>query len=87
MGNKGFSVLLLGFLSFFILSTFAVPSSRSLIINPHKQGLSTEFLLLQEIGEGEGERRRKGRVDMEVNDYPGTGANPGHDPNVPGGSG
>ncbi|KAF8369739.1 hypothetical protein HHK36_032237 [Tetracentron sinense] len=26
----------------------------------------------------------EGRMDIESNDYPGTGANPGHDPNPPG---
>ncbi|KAL9247088.1 hypothetical protein vseg_020556 [Gypsophila vaccaria] len=88
MGSKGLSVLLLGFLCFFILSTLAVPTSRSMIINKHKQGLSTDFQLIhQEIGSNEGKTRREGRIDIELNDYPGAGANPGHDPSVPGGTG
>lgn len=74
-------ILVIFFCCSFILCTLAVPSSRRLI-NQIKQEPSSEFLLSQ--GNIELGRNTKGRMDVELTDYPGTGANRNHEPKDPG---
>ncbi|KAK4743675.1 hypothetical protein SAY87_009987 [Trapa incisa] len=69
---------LLVFCLFFFITIFisAVPSSGRLDSVVHAQRNWMEMIL--EDGAMEG------RMDLEQNDYPDPGSNPGHDPNVPG---
>lgn len=50
------------------------------MINLDEAKSSPRVLLTQERG------RIKGRMDIELNDYPGTGANKNHEPGKPGSS-
>ncbi|KNA07429.1 hypothetical protein SOVF_171990 [Spinacia oleracea] len=67
--NKSFNLIIILLFSF-ILSTIA---SRSLIVNQNHAESTPRVLLAQ----------KNGRMDLEVNDYPGTGANSNHDPDKP----
>ncbi|KAL9341963.1 hypothetical protein Peur_065288 [Populus x canadensis] len=75
----------------FVLSSVAVPATRSLKSNeeipsevqdllPQDAVISTDGEMLIDAGEGYIERR----MDFESTDYPGTGANNHHDPKTPG---
>ncbi|KAG6750829.1 hypothetical protein POTOM_045344 [Populus tomentosa] len=68
----------------FVLSSLAVPATRSLKSNdeiPSEDAvISTGGEMLIDAGEGYIE----GRMDLESTDYPGTGANNHHDPKTPG---
>ncbi|KAH7855842.1 hypothetical protein Vadar_029589 [Vaccinium darrowii] len=86
--HKGILKLLVLFLGFsFVLSSAAVPASRSL--KSFKDDPAVQDLLAQgemdmridgELSEG----YMEGRMVMESTDYPGTGANDHHDPKTPG---
>ncbi|KAJ9185732.1 hypothetical protein P3X46_005329 [Hevea brasiliensis] len=97
MVHKGFPsltvTLLLLFLGFsFVLSSLAVPSTRSLKSSEGNPSSVQDFLTQDavdlNIGEEQaldlGEGYINGRVDLESTDYPGTGANNHHDPKTPG---
>ncbi|KAF2288148.1 hypothetical protein GH714_004666 [Hevea brasiliensis] len=95
MVHKGFlSVrLLLLFLGFsFVLSSLAVPSTRSLKSTEENPSSVQDFLtqdamdlnLVEEQVLDLGEGYINGRMDLENTDYPGTGANNHHDPKTPG---
>ncbi|XAR69548.1 hypothetical protein NMG60_11001179 [Bertholletia excelsa] len=93
MDRKAFLPLLLFlFLGFsFIISSAAVPTSRRL--KSLNDAPSVQDLLAQgemdhmrkdgELAEAE-ELMIEGRMDLQSNDYPGTGANNHHDPKSPG---
>ncbi|KAL1357096.1 hypothetical protein HN51_009089 [Arachis hypogaea] len=77
----------------YVLSSSAVPITRSLSPTSEKSSIQTS------LEEGTPESRNsesemfdlaqefmtvEGRMDLESNDYPGTGANRNHDPKTPG---
>ncbi|MED6188026.1 hypothetical protein PIB30_082097 [Stylosanthes scabra] len=78
----------------YVLSSSAVPTTRSLSPRREKPSIQTS----QEELKGSTESRNsetemfdlgqefmvEGRMDLESNDYPGTGANRNHDPKTPG---
>ncbi|KAA0053852.1 hypothetical protein E6C27_scaffold135G002430 [Cucumis melo var. makuwa] len=91
MGQKIFTFFLL-FLAFSFLlsssSSFAVPTTRILKStferHPSYQALVHEDVRDLEIIDGDSfERLFEGRLILENNDYPGTGANNHHDPKSP----
>ncbi|PSS01686.1 Protein Rev like [Actinidia chinensis var. chinensis] len=92
MEHKGWLPLLVLFLGFsFVLSSVAVPTSRSLksfLDDPLVQDLLAPDGEMDMGMDGElsnvEEFSMQGRMDLENNDYPGTGANNHHDPNAPG---
>ncbi|TKY62833.1 hypothetical protein E2542_SST12693 [Spatholobus suberectus] len=94
MKSKSPLQLLIIFLVFaFVLSSAAVQTPRRLLPNKEKL-LSTQTTSdkgAQEFRNGEEmfdmveEFMVEGRIDLESNDYPGTGANNRHDPKPPGG--
>ncbi|KAH7667381.1 hypothetical protein IHE45_12G054800 [Dioscorea alata] len=69
---KIFTVILLCFYS---LSSIAL--SRNLLFKIHQSPF------LEEVEGGREEEMMKGRVEMEINDYRQSGANPRHDPRNP----
>ncbi|GLT70443.1 hypothetical protein SLA2020_425240 [Shorea laevis] len=83
-----FFVLFLAF--FYVLSTAAVPTTRSLKANKEEEAVHD--LLAQDAmdlmdGEdllGVGQGSVEGRMDFETADYKGAGANTGHEPKTPG---
>lgn len=75
----------------FVLSSTTVQTTRRLL--PDKEKLSTQISsdkVVEELRKGEEmfdmvqEFMVEGRIDLESNDYPGTGANNRHDPKTPG---
>ncbi|KAK7301663.1 hypothetical protein RJT34_12533 [Clitoria ternatea] len=75
----------------FVLSSAAVPTTRSLLLNKEKFSTQTtsiegseDFRNGEEVLDMGVEFMVEGRVDLESNDYPGTGANNRHDPKTPG---
>ncbi|KAE8099771.1 hypothetical protein FH972_017725 [Carpinus fangiana] len=93
MAQKASSVrvLIVLFMAFsYVLSCAAVPSTRSLKSN--EEGLTVQDLQAQDamglrdggdlmdVGEGFVE----GRMDLEIQDYKGAGANTDHEPKTPG---
>uniref|UniRef100_A0A2P2KYL1 Uncharacterized protein MANES_09G136400 n=1 Tax=Rhizophora mucronata TaxID=61149 RepID=A0A2P2KYL1_RHIMU len=92
MVHKGLLGLVMLFLvCSHVLSSVAVPATRSLLSNEENPSSAQDFLVqdapdlndgdeLTDVGEGISE----GRMDMESTDYPGTGANNHHDPRTPG---
>ncbi|KAA8518348.1 hypothetical protein F0562_015769 [Nyssa sinensis] len=89
MEHKAFLRLLVLFLFLsFVLSTAAVPTSRSLK-SIEEDPTAQDFLaqgVMDMKTDGELLERQfiEGRMDLESNDYPGTGANNHHDPKTPG---
>ncbi|TMW82678.1 hypothetical protein EJD97_005407 [Solanum chilense] len=72
------SLLLLIFVGFSLLiSTIAVPSSRSLKTNTEFQVSHDKVVLMDEL-------EKKRELLVERDDYAGTGANNHHDPKPPG---
>ncbi|KAG4912780.1 hypothetical protein AAZX31_19G106200 [Glycine max] len=76
----------------FVVSSAALQTTRRLL--PNKEKLSTQITSdkgVEELRNGEEmldmaeEFMVEGRIDLESNDYPGTGANNRHDPKTPGG--
>ncbi|KGN59481.1 hypothetical protein Csa_001422 [Cucumis sativus] len=90
MGQKIFTFFLL-FLAFSFLlssnSSLAVPTTRilkSTFDHPSYQALVHQDVRDMEIIDGDSfERLFEGRLILENNDYPGTGANNHHDPKSP----
>ncbi|XP_028761319.1 uncharacterized protein LOC114719912 [Neltuma alba] len=90
----GFLTLLLLLLAFsYALSASAVPATRSRNLMNLQDALPLSSLLPQmndavELGNGaevEGEAELiEGRMELETQDYGGTGANKDHDPKTPG---
>ncbi|CAK7341587.1 unnamed protein product [Dovyalis caffra] len=92
MAHKSSLKLLVLSLAFsFVLSSVAVPATRSLKSNDEIPPAVQEILaqdavdltdgeMLLDVGEGYIE----GRMDLGSTDYPGTGANNHHDPKTPG---
>ncbi|EEF36658.1 uncharacterized protein LOC8286483 [Ricinus communis] len=83
--------LLLFFLGFsFLLSSLAVPTTRSLKSTEDNPSSSVQDFLIHQEGmdlSSQGEELDfiiAGRMDLESTDYPGTGANNHHDPKTPG---
>ncbi|CAO2820482.1 unnamed protein product [Amaranthus hypochondriacus] len=77
------SRFLLIFLLFsYFSSILAVPSSRSFVINQNEVRMEKE---VNNWGKEGG--KVKARMDLELTDYAGTGANPNHDPTKPGNNG
>ncbi|MBA0576000.1 hypothetical protein Golob_023791 [Gossypium lobatum] len=93
MEKKGFVRLMLLFLgfSYLLLSSAAVPTTRSLKSNQELPS-SVQDLLAQDVMElsdgeeviTEGDGFNGERMLLESTDYPGTGANKNHDPKTPG---
>ncbi|XP_012070364.1 uncharacterized protein LOC105632565 [Jatropha curcas] len=89
MGFLSSRILLL-FLGFsFVISSLAVPTTRSLKSTRENPSSSVQDLLTQDLDFGEEqldliEGDMNGRMDLESQDYPGTGANNHHDPKTPG---
>ncbi|KAG5041912.1 hypothetical protein AAZX31_03G006900 [Glycine max] len=78
----------------FVLSSAALQTTRRLLPNKEKpptQITSDKFQGVEELKNGEEmfdmaeEFMVERRIDLESNDYPGTGANNRHDPKTPGG--
>ncbi|KAF1883248.1 hypothetical protein Lal_00030353 [Lupinus albus] len=94
MVNKATLQLLIILLIFsFVLSSASVPTRRSLLTKKDKSSIQTTLVQdASEFRNGEGmidmaeEFMVEGRMDLERNDYPGTGANNKHDPKTPGGA-
>ncbi|KAK6794928.1 hypothetical protein RDI58_008381 [Solanum bulbocastanum] len=75
------SLLLLIFVGFSLLiSTIAVPSSRSLKTITENQDSHNKVVLMDEL-------KKKRELLVERDDYAGTGANNHHDPKPPGANG
>ncbi|ESW33892.1 hypothetical protein PHAVU_001G106900 [Phaseolus vulgaris] len=79
-------ILLLAFS--FVISSAAVKTRRLL---PNKENISTQISSdkgVEKLGSGEEmfdlAEELERRIDLENNDYPGTGANNRHDPKTPG---
>ncbi|MBA0687061.1 hypothetical protein Goari_014624 [Gossypium aridum] len=93
MEKKGFVRLMLLFLgfSYLLLSSAAVPTTRSLKSNKELPS-SVQDLLAQDVMElsdgeeviTESDGFNGERMLLESTDYPGTGANKNHDPKTPG---
>ncbi|KAI3421629.1 uncharacterized protein J3R85_012146 [Psidium guajava] len=69
--------------SWFLLTAAAVPATRSLrSSNEIKSPSELESLSLDgaELMEGGGTYEVERRMELEINDYPGAGPNPRHDP-------
>ncbi|KMS97438.1 hypothetical protein BVRB_5g126950 [Beta vulgaris subsp. vulgaris] len=88
MANNKINLIILIFFCASIFSSLAVPSSRSLIMNQNKLESSSSRVLLTQAAAKVGidygwtkeTGKTKGRMDIELNDYPGTGANNNHEP-------
>ncbi|XP_016200854.1 uncharacterized protein LOC107642038 [Arachis ipaensis] len=82
----------------YVLSSSAVPTTRSLSPTSEKSSIQTSLEEFQVQGTTPESRNSEsemfdlaqefmtveGRMDLESNDYPGTGANRNHDPKTPG---
>ncbi|KAK7336324.1 hypothetical protein VNO77_16861 [Canavalia gladiata] len=75
----------------FVLSCSHVQTTRSLL--PNREKISTQTTSIEgaenykngeEMFDMVEELMVEGRIDLESNDYPGTGANNRHDPKTPG---
>ncbi|KAK9154512.1 hypothetical protein Sjap_001992 [Stephania japonica] len=98
MKQKAFLRLLILFLgfSYVLLSSLAIPLSRSLVLVDDVQDSSLQALMMDyqdftkneenyaELADGDLEGFVHGRMLATSNDYPGTGANNHHDPKPPG---
>ncbi|KMT03870.1 hypothetical protein BVRB_8g188070 [Beta vulgaris subsp. vulgaris] len=91
MANNKINLIILIFFCASIFFSLAVPSSRSLIMNQNKLKSSSSRVLLTQTAAKVGidygwtketgkTKASKGRMDIELNDYPGTGANNNHEP-------
>ncbi|MED6118946.1 hypothetical protein PIB30_007451 [Stylosanthes scabra] len=78
----------------YVLSSSAVPTTRSLSPRREKSSIQTSLEELKGTPESRNSETEmfdfakefmvEGRMDLESNDYPGTGANRNHDPKTPG---
>ncbi|CAK9156226.1 unnamed protein product [Ilex paraguariensis] len=88
MEPKAFLRLLLMFLGFSFVLSSSVPSSRTLKSIKDEQFLQDFQGIMGMRGDGKAwemeEGFKEGRMDIESQDYPGTGANNHHDPKPPG---
>ncbi|KAL1352323.1 hypothetical protein HN51_016313 [Arachis hypogaea] len=79
----------------YVLSSLAVPTTRSLSPRSEKSSIQTSLEEFQGTPESRNSESEmfdsakefmtvEGRMDLESNDYPGAGANRNHDPKTPG---
>ncbi|XP_057762770.1 uncharacterized protein LOC130982718 isoform X1 [Arachis stenosperma] len=79
----------------YVLSSSAVPTTRSLSPTSEKSSIQTSLEEFQGTPKSRNSESEmfdlaqefmtvEGRMDLESNDYPGTGANRNHDPKTPG---
>ncbi|KAG9148507.1 hypothetical protein Leryth_023616 [Lithospermum erythrorhizon] len=87
MENKASFKLILMLFAFSLVFSYAVavPWSRSLkSLSGSLSAQDLNFQMTQGQYQEEDKSFLVGRMDLQINDYPGTGANPDHDPKPPG---
>ncbi|XP_004489647.1 uncharacterized protein [Cicer arietinum] len=93
--KKNFSILFVIFLTFYVLYVSAIPATRtknlegddsSVFPSLTKEQGSLKLENGEEIMENMDERLER-RIDLDIQDYGGTGANKDHDPKSPGNDG